>query len=68
MPSTEETRSYKSIFKTAALFGGVLVYQILIIIVRCKFVTVLLGTAGMGLQGLYQTSLSLTQSVTSRRF
>lgn len=58
-PGTEETRSYRNIFKATTLFGGVQVYQILISIIRSKFVAVLLGTAGMGIQGMFLSSISL---------
>lgn len=61
----EETRSYKNIFKATTLFGGVQVYQILISVIRSKFVAVLLGTVGVGLLGLYQSTLGLVQSITS---
>jgi PST family polysaccharide transporter len=61
----EEIRSYKNIFKATTLFGGVQLYQILISVIRSKFVAVLLGTAGMGIQGLYQSTLSFIQSITS---
>jgi len=64
-PQSEETRSYRNIFKATTLFGGVQVYQILINVIRSKFVAVLLGTAGMGIQGMLQSSLSLVQSFTS---
>ena len=64
-PGTEETRSYRNIFKATTLFGGVQVYQILISIIRSKFVAVLLGTAGMGIQGLLQSSISMVQNFTS---
>ena len=57
--------SYKSIFKATTLFGGVQAYQILIGIIRSKFVAVLLGTVGMGLLGLYQSALQLVQGITS---
>lgn len=61
----EETRSYKSIFKATTLFGGVQLYQILINVIRSKFVAVLLGTAGMGIQGLLQSTLQFVQSISS---
>ena len=61
----EETNSYKNIFKATTLFGGVQVYQILISVIRSKFVAVLLGTVGVGLLGLYQSTLGLVQSITS---
>jgi len=62
---TEETRSYKDIFKATTLFGGVQVYQIIVNVIRSKFVAVLLGTAGMGIQGLYVSTLQFIQSITS---
>lgn len=63
--SNNQTSSYRSIFKATSLFGGVQVYQILIGIIKQKFVAVLLGTAGMGIQGLYQSAILMVQSFTS---
>ena len=40
-------------------------YQIIINVIRSKFVAVLLGTAGMGIQGLYVSTLQFIQSITS---
>lgn len=60
-----QTSSYRSIFKATSLFGGVQVYQILIGIIKSKFVAVLLGPAGMGIQGLYQSTLDLIKSVSA---
>lgn len=57
--------SYRSIFKTTSLFGGVQAYQILIQIIKSKFVAVLLGPAGVGIMGLYQSGLQLIQQLTS---
>ena len=65
LSNTEETRSYKNIFKATTLFGGVQLYQIIINIIRSKFVAVLLGASGVGLQGLYQSVISLIRSITS---
>lgn len=60
-----ETRSsYRQIFKATSLFGGVQVFQILIGIIRTKFVAVLLGTAGVGLMGLLNSPLQLILSIT----
>ncbi len=61
----EESGSYKSIFKATTLFGGVQVYQIIIGIIRSKFVAVLLGAAGLGIQGLYQSTIQFIQSITA---
>ena len=57
--------SYRSIFKATSLFGGVQVYQILIQIIKSKFVAVLLGPTGIGIMGLYQSGLQLVQQITS---
>lgn len=62
---TNETSSYRSIFKATSLFGGVQIFQILILVVRSKFVAILLGPSGMGLSGLYTATISLVQSLTS---
>jgi O-antigen/teichoic acid export membrane protein len=50
---------YRKIFKGTALFGGVQIFQVLIALVRGKIVALLLGTEGMGLSGLYVSSLSI---------
>ncbi len=60
-----QTSSYRSIFKATSLFGGVEVYQILIGVIKSKFVAVLLGPEGMGIQGLYQSAIQLIQSFSS---
>ena len=57
--------SYRSIFKATSLFGGVQVYQILLQIIKSKFVAVLLGPAGIGIMGLYQSGLQLVQQISS---
>ena len=57
--------SYRSIFKATSLFGGVQVYQILIQIIKSKFVAVLLGPVGVGVMGLFQSGLQLVQQITS---
>lgn len=59
-----EQSSYRQIFKATSLFGGVQVFQILIGIVRTKFVAVLLGTTGVGIMGLFNAPLQLILSVT----
>lgn len=40
-------------------------YQILINVIRSKFVAVLLGTGGMGIQGLYMSTIQFIQSISS---
>lgn len=62
---TEQQSSYRGIFKATSLFGGVQVYQILISVIKSKFIAVLLGPFGVGIQGLYQAALQFIQSITS---
>ena len=57
--------SYRSIFKATSLFGGLQVYQILIQIIKSKFIAVLLGPAGVGIMGLFQSGLQLVQCITN---
>ena len=61
----EVQSSYRSIFKATSLFGGVQVYQIVIQIIRSKFIAVILGPAGMGIQGLYFSATELVKSISS---
>lgn len=63
--SDNNQSSYRSIFKATSLFGGVQIYQILIQIIKSKFVAVLLGPAGLGIMGLYQSGLQLVQQLSS---
>lgn len=64
IPQTEK-KSYRSIFKATSLFGGVQVYQILIDIIKAKFIAILLGPTGVGIQGLYTSATQLIQHLTS---
>lgn len=58
-------QTYRSIFKATSLFGGLQVYQILIGIVRSKFIAMLLGPSGMGIASLYTTATSFIKSLSS---
>ena len=57
--------SYRNIFRATSLFGGVQIYQILIQIIKSKFVAVLLGPAGLGIMGLYQSGILLVQQLSN---
>ncbi len=61
----EKNTSYKSIFKATSIFGGVQVFNILITLIRGKAVALLLGTAGMGLNGLLMSSINLIKTISS---
>lgn len=61
---TEEKTEYRSIFKATSLFGGVKIFEIIIQILRSKIVALLIGPTGVGIMGMYLTSISLIQSAT----
>ncbi|MDW8002935.1 MAG: O-antigen translocase [Deltaproteobacteria bacterium] len=56
--------SYGQILKATTLVGGSQVINILIGIVRTKFMAVLLGPSGLGLMGMYQTIIGMVGNVT----
>ena len=62
---TDSKISYRSIMKATSIFGGVQVFNILITLIRGKAVALLIGTAGMGLNGLLLSGLKLVQTLTS---
>jgi O-antigen/teichoic acid export membrane protein len=62
---SEDKSSYRQIMKATSIFGGVQVFQILIGIIRSKFIAVLLGPAGMGLAGLLQAGTSMISGLTN---
>lgn len=55
--------SYRQIFKANTIFGGVQVINILISLVRGKVLAILIGTAGMGLNGLLMSNLNLIKII-----
>lgn len=62
---TDQQSSYRQIMKASSLFGGVQVFNILISIIRSKFVAVLLGPAGMGIMGLLTATTGIISSLTN---
>ena len=56
-------QTYGQILKSSALIGGSSVISIAIGIVRTKAMAVLLGPAGIGLMGLYNSIVDLTQNI-----
>lgn len=62
---TQDKSSYQQIFKATSLFGGVQLFQILIQIAKSKFVAVLLGPSGMGIQGLLTSTTNLIAAITN---
>ncbi len=63
--SKTSDNSYKSILKGTSIFGGVQIFQILINLVRTKYVALLLGTEGMGISALFTSSSNTIQRFSS---
>lgn len=61
----EQKSSYRQIVKATSLFGGVQFFQIIISVIRSKFVAILLGPAGMGVVGLLTATTGLVASLTN---
>jgi len=59
----ENTTSYKQIAKSTGVFGGSQIVIIVIGIVRTKVLAVLLGAAGVGLVGMFQSIIDLVRSL-----
>lgn len=61
----EHRSTYRQITKATTLFGGVQAFQIIITIVRSKFVAILLGPTGMGIVGLLTSTTGLITGLTN---
>jgi O-antigen/teichoic acid export membrane protein len=59
-----EGSSHKQIIKSTGIVGMSQVLTILIGIIRTKIIAVLLGPEGVGIVGMYQTTLTFIQSAT----
>lgn len=62
--TSHESGSYRSILKSTSLIGGASVLNILISMVRTKFVAVLLGPSGVGLLSMYSQIIALITTMT----
>ena len=54
--------SYGNIFKTTFLFGFVQVFKAVIAIVKNKLVAILIGPEGMGLLGIFSSTIQMVQT------
>lgn len=52
----QDSNSFRSMFRGTSLMGGVQVFQILISLIRVKFVALFLGPDGMGISSLFNSS------------
>lgn len=64
LPAKSAGERYRSILKSTSLIGGASVLNILIGMVRTKFVAILLGPAGIGLLGMYVQITTLVGTAT----
>lgn len=65
MSGKKSENSYRSILKGTSLFGGVQLLQILINLVRGKFVAMFLGPDGQGIASLFTSSSTTIQRFSS---
>jgi len=61
---SETHNSYRQILKSTSLFGGVQIVNIVISIIRSKFVAILVGPLGMGIAGLLNSTLNVVSEIT----
>lgn len=62
MSNVNKENSYRNILRGTSLMGGVQFFQILISLIRGKFVAILLGPEGMGINAIFtSTSTTLSQ-------
>jgi len=61
----QSKESYKQIIKSTSLFGGVQVIQILATLIRGKLVAIFLGTAGVGINTLYNSVVAIIVQLSS---
>lgn len=55
---------YRHIFKATSLFGGVQIISIIVMIIRAKFVALLIGAEGMGIFTLLMSTILLLGTIT----
>ena len=60
-----ERSRYRSSFGATVLFSGVQIYQILIRIIKSKFVALFIGPTGMGIQSLLQSTTDTISAATN---
>ncbi|MDE7414543.1 MAG: O-antigen translocase [Muribaculaceae bacterium] len=65
MSELKEENSYRNILKRLSAFGGVQIFNIIIGILRGKFVAMFLGPAGMGISSLFASSTAPMQQIGS---
>jgi O-antigen/teichoic acid export membrane protein len=62
---SKDQNSYRQIMKGTSIFGGVQVFKIIVAIVRSKIIAILLGPAGMGIEGLLTAATGMVGSLSN---
>ena len=57
--------SYRNIIKGSSIFGGVQIFNIIITLIRGKFVAIVLGPDGMGVSALFNSASNTIQRLSS---
>lgn len=57
--------SYRQIFKATSVFGGVQVFNILVTIIKTKVVALLLGPEGVGIIGLFKSTVDIVSNLSN---
>lgn len=63
MSSVNKENNYKTILRRISSFGGVQVFNVIINLIRGKFVALLLGPEGMGISSLFTSSTNTLQQL-----
>lgn len=61
----ENRKTYRQIAMATSLFGGVQAFQIIITVIKSKFVAILLGPFGIGVVGLLTSTVELISNFTN---
>lgn len=62
---TKKISSYRDILKGTSYFGGVQILNIIVTLIRGKFVAVILGPEGMGINSLFNSASNTIQRLSS---
>lgn len=62
---TDNQKEYRQIFQATSLFGGVQVFNIIIAVIRSKFIAIFLGPTGMGIAGLLVSTTDFLARLTN---
>jgi O-antigen/teichoic acid export membrane protein len=60
---SSKNQSYNQLLKATTIFGGVQVFNVIISIIRTKFVAVFLGASGLGVFSIFQNTANLIYTI-----